>query len=1115
MRWRLRGFTCKAKDIRRWYGWTYAWLQQQRTQNYIKAVLSCTLASMLMFIEAFRVRIGTLYFQVLITTAMAHGGMTVGANLELQLQQIFICILVSAYILVIEAIVYGLGQNPHISHDVAAMLTRAVGLAIYCFVLAIVYSYTPRLSLPMKINTASALLALTSYPELYAYEVRPLPGIVYAQLVGAGISTCVNIFVMPSTSSRRLVGAFRGLLKEMHACCVYFDQTVPALGLEALGRRLLDSEKARERRVGLRRAAELFGRVVGGSRYETTIERFSQVDYHRIFLRANKLASVFGTMCLPFEIDEQFHQHLENPVTKMQHGTMTHPNSSMASLLSCNSERRANRSTPASEESVFHGAEPGRTIAELAERHRRQEMSRQGVLRALLPIRAQIALHQQILDVLLERTERVERSSPTRSLFEMVLRAVKSYTRELPGDIGHSAHGQTHMHEVIPESLVCENPEMASTLHDGIARMSLEQMAEAVSLHAQKYEKQVTECIRIIAPYSAQESERTHERHVVLLSFIGALRENAACMARMLLTLHRIDVHREDRVRIWFPKLSWNWLYRGRVDEEDEEEDSLGADAENWDLANAFGTDVDSLDEHDSLARERRKSRMPSESPESSEFSSSESESELEINMQLRRQSAIGSDSVGSIASSSGMGSSGTRPAAQAQEETEVGAIYKTIDHPLARVARAFLDWLGRPKTRYAIKFTLSMLAWAVWAFIHWSRHFFIRNNASWGLSCIAAVLGVTIGSTLRAGLTRVLGVTLSGAWGIVVWRSSDQGYRTILPCTLCILYFVASFYMSFFTRRLSSVSPIMVISFASVLFSAYVDANRKEGTSLAWKHVSVNIVAIVFAFFVSALFMPYKARTALRRRLAETLRLNSLVTQSINHMHSARAEFPLVRRKEYRRVVAFVGRSRVLLAKCRQLVEPAEHEPSVHERFQTAAHTRLIDSLELQLEWLLYSFFSHATPTEDRDALAMTIRLAMAMREDIIGAKSAFNSMLAAALYSRSRLPAYLPDIGTARHEFTRRMHPLLRDQYTRSFEVTYLSRWHVGLWHVIGTQTDLVMSVRAIVGAETDRWPEEVGFMLDSLALAPPGQVSAQQPGQQPGQHGRWFSRLPKYAA
>ncbi|KAJ1857730.1 hypothetical protein LPJ73_002003, partial [Coemansia sp. RSA 2703] len=1048
----------------------YTWLQQQRSQNYIKAVLSCTIASMLMFVPSFRKRIGTLYFQVLITTAMAHGGMTVGANLELQVQQICICVLVSLYILVIEAVVYALGQNRHVAHDPAAMVTRGVGLGIYCFVLAIVYAYTPRLSLAMKINTASALLALTSYPTLRGFEVRPLPGIVYAQLVGGGISTCVNVLVMPSTSSRRLVGALRGLLQEMHACCEYFDQAVPAL---ASGQ--VESEVAKMRRSGVRHAAEMFGRVVGGSRYETTVERFSQVDYHRIFLRAAKLATVFGTMCLPFEIDESFLRQMDDPATRMQHGTMADPHGSTVSLPAC-----ADQSTPVEEPG--HVSKAGGSLVGLAELgeptdpselSRRRELSRQGVARALLPIRAQLALHRQVLGVLLERTARAERSSPTRSLVDMAVRAFRSYRRELPDDIGRSAQGHTRLDEVIPESLVRENPELARGLHAGLARMSLAQMAEAVSRHAKKYEAEVAVCIRSIAPYSVQDDARTHERHVVLLSFIGALRENAACLSRLLSTLHRIDACRADRVQIWLPKLNWNWLYRGRVDEEDEEEDSLGADSEDWALANAFGTDADTESLDGREAASERTNREPRRSPVRGEFSSSDSESDVDASVPLRRPSGA------------------TRPA--------TGTTYTPINHPMARTARAFLDWLGRPKTRYAIKFTAAMMAWAVWAFIRWSRRFFIDQNAVWGLSCIAAVLGVTIGSTLRAGLERVMGVTISGAWGIVVWRSSRGGHRSVLPCALCIVYFVVSFYLSFFTRRLSSVSPVMVISFASVLFSAYVDANRKHGTALGWKHAIVNIVAIIFAFFVSALFMPYKARTALRRRLAETLRLNSLVTQSINHMHAARAEFPLVRHREHRRVVAAVRRSRVLLAKCRQLVAPAENEPSVHERFPVEAHVRLIDALELQLEWLLYASFSQATPAADRAALAGTIRRALALREDIVGAKSAFNSMLASALHARTRLPAYLPDIVTARLEFTRRVHPLLLDQYTRSFEVTYLSRWRVGLWHVVATQAELVASVRAIVGAETDRWPEEVGVMLDSMAVAP--------------RHESWFSRLPKY--
>ncbi|KAJ2604064.1 hypothetical protein H4R99_002049 [Coemansia sp. RSA 1722] len=1142
MKWRASRLLRKQAWTPRYYA-LLAWLRLQKTQNYAKGVLSCSIACMLMFVRAFRIRIGTLYFQVLITTAMAHGGMTVGANLEVQLQQLFLAIPVSAYILFIEAIVLAIEKSHHINRDVAQSVTRAIGLAIYCFFNAIIYSYTPRLSLAMKINTVSALLAFTSYPATERYEIKPLPGIVYGQLIGAGISTCVNIFVMPSTSSRKLVGAFRSLIKEMRGCCDYFDRMVPALGLEALGKRL-DSDEAVSRRLAVRKAAELFGRVVGGSRYEITIERFSQLDYHRIFLRANKLASSFGTMCLPYEIDKKFHNRVDKHANKLLGGTMTNPNSSMTSVISYFSDHPQNRSTPSVHRhhagndigsSFEHTAD--RPLLQVAEMHKRQEIRHQGIVSVLVPIRAQLALHRQILHILLERTEKVEKDSPTRSLVEMVVRAVKFYTRELPGDIGHTASGVTQLEDLIPDSLVVENPEMAGQQHDRLDRMSLKEMADVVHLHAKKYEQEIGDCIRVIAPYDRSDDPHAHERNVTLLSFIGALRENAVSLAAMLHTLHEIDSMRAERVQIWFPKLNWNWLYRGRVDEDDEEEEHMSADAENWDLANAFGADMDSEYER----KERRKSKATAaaggHSDTESEFESDSSESDSDnLEMIGRPQEQRASSSLeprSSSSSSSNNNIEDGRPIATFRtEDVETKAIYKTIEHPAARVARKCLDWLRRPKTRYAIKFTVAMMIWAIWAFIGVSRDFFIRNNASWGLSCIAAVLGVTIGSTMQAGLMRVLGVTVSGAWAIVVWRASNYSSRAILPCVLSIVYFVVAFYFAFFRKRWSSVTPIMVISFSSVLFSAYVDGREAEGTSLGWKHVAVNIVAIVFAFFVSALFMPYKARTALRRRLAEILLLNSHIMQSINHMHVARAEFPLVHHKEYRRVESYVHRSRVLLAKCRGLVPAAEHEPSVHEKFQTSAHSKLIDTLELQLEWMMYSFFRHSGSKTNREVVAMTIRLALTMREDIIGAKSLFNSTLASALHSKTRLPAYLPDIDTARHEFIHRVHPLIGDRYAKSFDVTYLSRWHVGLWHIIATQTDLCMGVRAIVGAETDRWPEEVGFMLDSMEMAPPGQISTsdhpfyhsiimhneheheQQQQQQQQQRGKWFRRLPKYA-
>ncbi|KAJ1645615.1 hypothetical protein LPJ64_002820 [Coemansia asiatica] len=1056
-----------------------------------------------MFVRSFRIHIGTLYFQVLITTAMAHGGMTVGANLEIQFQQLILAIPVSLYILFIEAIVLAQTKIPSINHDVA------------------------------------------HYPATQeGYEVRPLPGILYAQLIGAGISTFVNIFVMPSTSSRKLVGAFRSLVREMHECCEYFDRMVPALGIEALGRRL-ENEEAPNRRLAVRKAAEVFGRVVGGSRYEITIERFSQMDYHRIFQRANKLASSFGTMCLPYEIDKKFHSRVERHANRTLGGTMTNPINSMTSVISYFSSEHQRHSNLSTSPPVFADValDRSRPMVQVAELHRRREIRRQGIVSALVPIRAQLSLHRQILGILLERTEKVEKDSPTRSLFEMVVRAVNFYTHELPGDIGHSASGVTQIDEVIPQSLTVENPQMAGQMHDRLDRMSLEDMARVVQLHAKKYEQEISDCIRVISPYNLTDESRTHERNVTLLSFIGALRENAVGLAAMLYTLHQIDSMREQRVRIWFPRLNLNWLYRGRADEDDEEEEHMSADAENWDFANAFGADLDSIDERDEKRRRRTSRAADNQDQEnesesdtdycsdSEDSSQSDSISEnLVIANNTREQRTNDSIIAASIENEEEEEEEdeveNNQSVTHRPEDIETKAIYEIIEHPAARLARVCIDWLNRPKTRYAIKFTVAMMIWAIWAFIRISRDFFIRNNASWGLSCIAAVLGVTIGSTMEAGLVRVLGVTVSGAWAIVVWKASSYGSRAILPCTLSILYFVIAFFFAFYRKRWSSVTPIMVISFSSVLFSAYVDGKQAGGTSLGWKHVAVNIIAIVFAFFVSALFMPYKARTALRRRLAEIFHLNSRIIQSINHMHVARAEFPLVHHKEYQRVEHYVHRSRVLIAKCRSLVPAAEHEPSVHEKFQTEAHQRLINMLELQLEWMMYSFFRHSGSKATRKHVAMTIRLALTMREDIIGAKSLFNSILASALHSKTRLPAYLPDIETARHEFIRRVHPLIEDQYAKSFDVTYLSRWHVGLWHIIATQTDLCLGVRAIVGAETDKWPEEVGFMLDSMEVAPPGQVSADNSSEHPsfnatpghendlGQRGKWFRRLPKYA-
>ncbi|KAJ2845567.1 hypothetical protein IWW36_004728, partial [Coemansia brasiliensis] len=757
----------------------------------------------------------------MITTAMAHGGTTVGANLEVQIQQIVIGILVSVYILIIEGIVHGLGKNSSINFELAAKLTNGTALAIFCFGVATVYTYTPRLILPLKINTTSAYLAFTRYQQTRGFDVRPLPGFVYAQLIGAAISTVVNIFVYPCTASHNLMGSYRDLLKELAECCEYFESSVAELGKE--NRR--GSDVAAQLRTRVRKATERFGHIVGGSRYETSIDRFSQIDYHYIFLDSSRLASSFITMCLPFEIDDSFYYQLENPSAQLKHGSMTNMNRSMASLASFSSEKAPLPKTP--------HQQGERSLAELAEMHRHQVQRKKGIQQAISPIKAQVELHRKILEILLSRTEVMVHNSGSKTLFDLVSRSLKSIHRrrsrgQLPGlsDFVTATDDGVNLEEY-PENMMFA-ADNRQDLHEQLECMSLEQMAEVVDQHIEIFEQTETECIQLMAPYRITDDAQTHEKQVVLLSFIGAMRENAICLTSMLRTLHKINAKRPEHVQIWFPKLNWSWLYRGRIDEEEEDNQDDPVN-DNWDLENAFGTDT---------------KRDVIDAPFDNEH-----EDERSISMLSMANVHHGSGSSGDeIAAHQPESSESTSPQRLIRRHnTDMGALYQMKDGRYARIARAVLDWAKRPKTQYAFKFTITMMVWAIWSFISVSSRFFYVNNGSWGMTCIAAVFGVTIGSTFNAGFSRVFGSSVSGAWAIVAWQASNYGRHPYLPCFCCIIYFVISFYVGFFVPKWASIAPVMVISFSSVLFTAYFDGNAARGTSLGWKHAAVNAVAILF----------------------------------------------------------------------------------------------------------------------------------------------------------------------------------------------------------------------------------------------------------------------------
>lgn len=929
-------------------------------QHYLKSVISCSIASILLFITPVRRHLGVFSFQTLLTTAFSHSTiMTMGANLEFQIQQLLLSILVSLYIIIIQVVVFGLGEISQVHFETMSRLVRAFGLCIFCILVSLVFVYMPRLTMATKLNALSVYLAMTRHSvRRHHFTVRPVPSNLYGQLIGAGISTLVNLLVMPMTSSRQLVGSLVALLKEMDRTYRYFHINIKVLGEEK-------DPRAQVLRADVRWRAEKLGRVVNGSRYEITIERFSQLDYHRIWHSANQLAGSLSTMCLPFEIDnEVFQQH-----PRIKQGSMTNPSGSRVSLHTSRSPSavHTHRRVKSNEDSKMST----QSLSEWAHINSMEVSRQKYVDMATNLLKGQLELHSQVIEMLMRRfrsMEEQEGSFPT--IFHLILRSFRVF---------------------------------GSTASNDQTSMTLLEIYEMLKQHTNEFRTSQSTCVRMML-YPAQ-----NEQHVILLSFIGAVEENAQRLCDLVMVLHQIDQQRSDQIRVWFPKLSWAWLYHGRLEDRKE---------------------VDILQE----------------------------------------------------------------------EEEQITPSYQ-ISNPYVHKAAQILDLLRRPKLQYVLKFTLTMMVWSLWSFLSVSQEFFRHVHGTWGLACIGTIFGVTIGSTFHAGLIRILGVSISGGWAIVTWLASHYGRHPYLPCFCCIVYFVVAFYIKFFVQRWGLAGPVMIISFASVLFTAYSRQQRKStGTVLGWKLVAVNVVAILFTFLVSALLFPNRARTALKRQVAMLFHLNSQIIQSINHIHLSRQEFPTVHRNEQKRVEDLIEKSRGHIQRCRGVLVAARREPSLHQRFQATPYRQLIDTLELQLEWLLYSYSSNTAAKESSNSLK---QVALDMREDIVGAKISFNNMLAGALYTGSRLPAYLPDIATARRQFIEHTEPAA----DCSFEITYLCRWNMGFYHIITSQSKLCSAVRAIVGAETDAWPEDVGFMLDTLEQA------ADQTDQD-GYSGQWFSRLPKYS-
>ncbi|KAJ1928425.1 hypothetical protein FBU59_007131, partial [Linderina macrospora] len=315
---------------------------------------------------------------------------------------------------------------------------------------------------------------------------------------------------------------------------------------------------------------------------------------------------------------------------------------------------------------------------------------------SVAPVRELLELHQRVFLILIDRFVDLQKDTATKALLWLLTRQKAD----------------------VPEYAV----QTTGGEFDNLEAMSLAQIADYLDKQAAHFEVQETVCIRMIGPYQRLMDEKTFNQYTVLMSFIGALRENSTAISRLLRLVDEILQKRPMKSRVWFPQLSIKWLLLGQAN--DLANGEFGPEEMGNNLETAYETDESTPE----LDAETKTGTMGDDSTDDEQMTMDD----------VPRSTVFDAASEFSVA---------------VKISKRFGWAVFAYMSPYILAANT---WFHQRQTQYALKFTLAMLLWGIWAYIGVTYRFFVRNYGNWGLTAIAFVFNVTVGSTLDAGIKRL-----------------------------------------------------------------------------------------------------------------------------------------------------------------------------------------------------------------------------------------------------------------------------------------------------------------------------------------------------------------------
>ncbi|KAJ1672504.1 hypothetical protein EV182_007049 [Spiromyces aspiralis] len=191
------------KRLPKWVRNKQAEVNQRRLISYIKSVMALFTISLLISFDSPARTFGMPFILSFLVVSALHPGRTMGAHIELSFVMALVTGITTAYLVIVQLIVFSISSNTSYAYPSGARIFRAVALAVGCFFLSTARAYWSRYQGIFNLQAFLVFQVLTIFDDTRNFTLNGIPKTVASMMLGTGITMFWN-FAVPDTASHIL-----------------------------------------------------------------------------------------------------------------------------------------------------------------------------------------------------------------------------------------------------------------------------------------------------------------------------------------------------------------------------------------------------------------------------------------------------------------------------------------------------------------------------------------------------------------------------------------------------------------------------------------------------------------------------------------------------------------------------------------------------------------------------------------------------------------------------------------------------------------------------------------------------------------------------------------------